>query len=282
METQMDLATLEERLKVGGWFEVSRDVWHNFYPKVPDDVIDLLRQYPPEKICTDCGAPLVATFTPQRAQMWEIMECQQCRLAVLVAARDRDMDVTLRDRGMPKRHRHARLGDFPATIIDAIPDDRGVYIHGPVGSGKTHLLCAVMRSEAVGKAIYTDPKGEYQLREFHRYPLLTSIQEVLHEVRGTYNTRGGDTEEGILEEVSDVPLLLLDDVGVEKPTEWALGMIYLIVDRRYRDNRRTFFTSNLSLAELAEHLNDRIASRITEMCTVIRLDGRDRRLKGGV
>ena len=75
------------------------------------------------------------------------------------------------------------------------------------------------------------------------------------------------------------PLLILDDLGVEKTTEWALQALYVVVNRRYLDGRQTIITSNLTLDEVREKLGDRIASRIVGMCHPVRLTGRDRRLQ---
>ncbi len=75
-------------------------------------------------------------------------------------------------------------------------------------------------------------------------------------------------------------LLILDDLGAEKPTEWVRERMYEIVNQRYEWMRPIIVTSNLSPAQLAKQVGQRVASRLMEMCEVVELDGRDRRLNG--
>jgi len=111
-----------------------------------------------------------------------------------------------------------------------------------------------------------------------RYPLFASLSEILLNIRQTFKKGSEGSEQSIISKYADVDYLLLDDVGVEKPSEWALQTIYLIIDRRYREMKSTFFSSNFSLSQLAKRLGDRITSRIAGMCEVIELKGKDRRL----
>ena len=75
-------------------------------------------------------------------------------------------------------------------------------------------------------------------------------------------------------------MLILDDLGAEKVTEYVRQSLYTLINKRYLDNLPTFFTSNLSLDEIAARLDDRISSRIFEMCGApIDLGNEDLRLK---
>ena len=68
-------------------------------------------------------------------------------------------------------------------------------------------------------------------------------------------------------------------LGTEKYSEWVEETLYLLIDRRYSNMRKTFISSNLNLDGVAQHLNDRISSRIAGMCEVLKMEGKDRRLK---
>lgn len=81
----------------------------------------------------------------------------------------------------------------------------------------------------------------------------------------------------ILNRFKTTKLLILDDLAVEKATEWVYEMFYMIIDYRYEWELTTFFTSNLSLTELMTKLNDdRVPSRILKQCqgNVIELDNK--------
>ena len=66
--------------------------------------------------------------------------------------------------------------------------------------------------------------------------------------------------------------------GSEKITEWVLETFYLLINKKYNERIPLVITSNFKLMNLATQLNDRIVSRIVEMCDVVELTGEDRRL----
>ena len=110
--------------------------------------------------------------------------------------------------------------------------------------------------------------------------MFISVPELLLKIRGTFNNSFSETsEQEILNIYSCAKVLYLDDLGTEKASDWALQTLYLLIDRRYSEMLRTVISSNLSLDELADHLDDRISSRIAGMCEVIKMEGKDRRLK---
>lgn len=94
---------------------------------------------------------------------------------------------------------------------------------------------------------------------------------------------GQGGELAYMERVTGYGLLFLDDLGVEKPSDWVLQTLYLIVDQRYNDNQPLVISSNFDLDEIATRLDDRIASRIVGLCGkdgLVELEGNDLRLGG--
>ena len=87
------------------------------------------------------------------------------------------------------------------------------------------------------------------------------------------------SELDILDEYSNAKLLIIDDIGVEKITDWSRQVFYTLIDRRYRNMKQTIITSNLYLDEISKNIDDRIVSRLIEMGKIIKLDGQDQRLK---
>ena len=87
--------------------------------------------------------------------------------------------------------------------------------------------------------------------------------------------RGGQ----ILDELIDIPFLVIDDFGVQRNTEWESEMLYNLIDSRYSDERITIITSNSDISEYKTVAKGRVYSRILEMCKIIHVDLPDYREK---
>jgi DNA replication protein DnaC len=138
---------------------------------------------------------------------------------------------------------------------------KGLYFCGGVGTGKTHLAVAVMN----------------ELMQRKRVPsLFVTVPEFLDNLREAYMIPGRDLDEW-MDTVKNADLLVLDDLGSERPTEWVRERLFVIVNHRYREVLPTLFTSNIGPRDLATQLGERTASRIIAMCDWISLEGDDYR-----
>jgi DNA replication protein DnaC len=138
---------------------------------------------------------------------------------------------------------------------------KGLYFCGGVGTGKTHLAVAVMN----------------ELMQRKRVPsLFVTVPEFLDNLREAYMIPGRDLDEW-MDTVKNADLLVLDDLGSERPTEWVRERLFVIVNHRYREALPTLFTSNIGPRDLATQLGERTASRIIAMCDWISLEGDDYR-----
>src|SRR3712207_6205452 len=138
---------------------------------------------------------------------------------------------------------------------------KGLYFCGGVGTGKTHLAVAVMN----------------ELMQRKRVPsLFVTVPEFLDNLREAYMIPGRDLDEW-MDTVKNADLLVLDDLGSERPTEWVREHLFVIVNHRYRDALPTLFTSNIGPRDLATQLGEQTASRIIAMCDWISLKGEDYR-----
>lgn len=163
--------------------------------------------------------------------------------------------------GIPKRYLTATV-KRPESLTDSL------YLTGPRGTGKTHMAAAMIREIMLSKSPQRNTSIEW-----------ASAVDLLLKIRGSFQGGSDVSEEEIIDTYSICNLLVLDDLGAEKTTEWSLQTLYTIIDRRYREERQTIITSNLSLDELADKLDDRIASRLSELCRVVVLTGPDRRIQ---
>lgn len=168
---------------------------------------------------------------------------------------------------IPARYEKAAWADVPKAIqekVDAVRQSRrGLYIHGTVGTGKTHAAYGIYKhiKEDMG----------LQVRFHNTTELMFDIKRDFD--RSVYDKQRWD------EKLCDFRgVLILDDIGAERLTDFVAETFYLIVNSRYNEMLPTIFTSNLPIGELAERIGDRTASRIVEMCDIMRLDGDDRRL----
>lgn len=149
--------------------------------------------------------------------------------------------------------------DYPAV-------ERGLLFSGSVGVGKTHLAVSILKS-------LTERGFSCLFYEFGA--LLKSIQD-------SYNSISQTSELKILAPVFDAEVLVLDEIGASKPTDWVRDTMAHIINSRYNDRRLTVFTTNYpdtAHSERDESLEDRIGvrlrSRLYEMCKTITITGED-------
>lgn len=152
-------------------------------------------------------------------------------------------------------------------------DGRSLYITGDCGVGKTYTAVSIMRGFAKNLSC-----GNF-VTPFGNLPIFVNVPELLMKIRTCFNSDSKTTEEAMLWKYFDTKLLVLDDLGAEKTSEWALQSLYVIINKRGSEKRQTIITSNLTLNEINDKLSDRIASRIRGMCNIVVMKGKDRRLR---
>lgn len=142
-------------------------------------------------------------------------------------------------------------------------DNVGLLLYGNVGSGKTYMACSI------ANAIITEYSYNVKMRNFAQ--ILNDLQ------------KGGFTldRNEYIEQTTNPTLLILDDFGIERNTEYALEQIYNVINARYLKARPTIITTNLNFKDIEKEQEDimlgRIYSRIIEMCLPLRVIGVDRR-----
>lgn len=203
--------------------------------------------------------------------------CEESRRAASEEAGDRrraeaaSRARSLERAGIAPRYQGSVLHDERCARFLAAFDDnpgRGLYIYGACGSGKTSLACAVARDLFdAGKSV-----------------LFTTSIDMLEAIQETFNTNASSAR--AMRRFTDCDLLVVDDMGKESASDWAVSTIYQVINRRYGAMRSTVLTSEYRLSQLGERMArrgfgdsaDAILSRLKETCELVRLPDIDYRL----
>ncbi len=196
----------------------------------------------------------------------------RCRAQRVSRARARSLSGVI-----PRRYRGVSFDRPPVTEIapavtavvrryvgridDQVAAGRGLWFFGSVGTGKTTLAMLVSR---------------HALEAGHSVAIY-SLPRLLAEIRTTFDDDRDNSYVDLLDRLTSVDLLHIDDVGAEKTSPWVLEQLYAIVNARYEDERSVIITTNLERDELAGQINERTVSRLEEMCEVLPLWGADAR-----
>jgi DNA replication protein DnaC len=205
------------------------------------------------------------------------MTARPCECRALKAKRKQSRRLGT---GIPKRFRgvgfdRQPIADMDPTLIREIRSyvrdisgnldrGRGLWLFGDVGTGKTSLAMLVSKAAL----------------EAGRSVAIYSMPRLLSDIKETYEDRSERSYMELFERLVGVDLLHIDDLGAEKRTEWVLEQLYSIINERWQEQRSIIVTTNLiDVDELREQIGPRTVSRLHEMCDLIPIMGRDRRMQ---
>lgn len=181
-----------------------------------------------------------------------------------------NIERILESRGVPSNFLQSKL-ERPETL----DENSGYFLYGPCGVGKSHRAVAIMREIIIRKSRAV--RMEDIIRGIYDAWFVPSTSLLLR-IKSTFSQDSQENESELVNRISSYDLLVLDDLGTEKVTDWTLQTMYEIIDSRSRQKKQTIITSNFTLDEISKRMTDRIASRIRGMCKVIPMTGKDRRL----
>jgi DNA replication protein DnaC len=151
-------------------------------------------------------------------------------------------------------------------------DAQGLYLTGPVGTGKTHTAWAALTAWCMTTRVVPRIRPEEGPGGWDRPNVIfTRMTDLLDDLRP------GDESRQRIRDCQNAALLVIDDVGAEKSSEWTQERFYSIIDHRYAEQVPLILTGNLPPKELAPQVGERAASRLAEMCKVVAMTGEDRR-----
>jgi DNA replication protein DnaC len=223
-------------------------------------------------VACDCGMEARASLVMERARIPKRYE--HC-----------DFESYSTDVGATSQQHHslqqAKLSaqgfvrDYPGS------SEKGLLFMGPSGVGKTHLAVAALKD----------------LIQRGHAGLFCDYRELLKEIQASYNPASESTEMKILEPIRTVEILVLDDLGASKPSDWVRDIVGIVLNARYNENRTTIITTNYldnpategEMARLPngklmapvredaleQRIGSRMRSRLYEMCRTVEVSAPD-------
>jgi DNA replication protein DnaC len=180
-----------------------------------------------------------------------------------------------------------RARTFAGRFVEDYPLEKtGLLFVGSVGVGKTHLAVGIIKALIRDKGIHC---------------LFCDYRELLKQIQNSYNSSVQATEMEVLRPVFDAEVLVLDEIGALRSTEWVFDTVNYILNSRYNNNKTTIITTNFpdgpedtnpeidnlrsaSAAEraarretLGDRIGERMRSRLHEMCKKVEIEGADYR-----
>ena len=240
----------------------------------------------PCPLCDDTGFQL--SENPTGARVATVCVCRQQRRAARQVTSAR----------IPERYGHCTLADYETRFPNADPTlsealmharhfvanypletyGQGLLLTGSIGTGKTHLAVGILQALVAERGA----RG-----------LFVDYRDLLKQVQHSYNNSVQQTELDVLRPVFEAEVLVLDELGASKPTDWVWDTVAHILNTRYNDRRTTIITTNYanlppggareagsaraSMREesLGDRIGERMRSRLQEMCVMVEMRGAD-------
>lgn len=162
------------------------------------------------------------------------------------------------------------LKNYSERLVNCI-EKKGLILVGNNGVGKTHIACSIAN----------------KLIENGIPVIYGTLINLLAELRNSYDTDNNISEIEIIKLYENVELLIIDDLGKERPSEWGLEKLFTIINSRYENNLPVIITTNYNQNSLVQRLSingeietaKSIISRLYEMCYIVKIDDIDHRIK---
>lgn len=244
-----------------------------------------------EEVCSLCEGSGLRIVQENGRQVARTCECRVQRRAARLLERAR----------IPKRYEHCTLENYESgfrgadktlkaarlmaqRFAEGYPmetEGKGLLFTGDIGVGKTHLAVGLLKELILHRGVTG---------------LFYDYRELLKQVQNSYNREVAATELGVLQPVFQVEVLVLDELGAAKPTDWVWDTVAQILNSRYNERRTTIVTTNypnepslmaagapqettarrvMREETLGDRIGERMLSRLQEMCVAVDMHGKD-------
>jgi DNA replication protein DnaC len=154
-----------------------------------------------------------------------------------------------------------RTKDTERSVKDCM--GKSVFCYGSAGTGKTQFIATLAKG-------YIHSQRDI---------VWASYPSLIMEIQTMYRNEKKDPFEFVMGIAKDEKVLIIDDIGVEKLTDFVKQITYMLINKRYEEQLITLITSNKNLSEIDTIIHPGIASRIAGMCEVLEFKGKDFRVK---
>ncbi len=172
---------------------------------------------------------------------------------------------TFREKSTVLKNAKRRVQEF-VDLYPNTPEGKGLLLMGGCGVGKTHLAVAalldIIKSGKPGRLLFTN------------------FQDLIQEIQASFDADNATTKSEILRPVLEADLLVLDELGSQKPTQFVQDILYYVINTRYNEERATIFTTNYydrsadaKEETLEQRIGTRLRSRLAEMADRIEFTG---------
>src|SRR5580693_5378274 len=242
------------------------------------------------EVCSICGGSGLRVVQEDGRQFARECVCRVERRAERMLGRahipKRYEQCTLEndEANFPSSHRSLGAAHLRARkFVESYPLETagtGLLLTGSIGVGKTHLAVGILQA---------------LVAERGATGLFFDYRDLLKQVQNSYNRQVAATELEILAPVFEAEVLVLDELGASKPTDWVWDTVAHILNTRYNDRRTTIITTNYANAAplgtesagrtlvreetLGDRIGERMRSRLQEMCVLVEMQGEDFRQK---